>query len=39
MYNGFTHVKHRGKRLHAVGMTRALESYLVRGNKGILCSI
>jgi hypothetical protein len=36
MYKGFTHPKHRGKRLHAVCMTRALEAYLARGFRGIV---
>jgi hypothetical protein len=36
MYKGFTHPRHRGKRLHAVGMTRALEAYLARGYKGLV---
>src|SRR5579872_4129421 len=36
MYKGFTHVNYRGKRLHAIGMTRALEAYLARGYKGIV---
>lgn len=36
MYKGFTDVNHRGQRLHAVGMTRALESYLGRGYRGIV---
>jgi len=36
MYKGFTHVNYRGKRLHAIGMTRALEEYLARGYKGIV---
>ena len=36
MYKGFTHPKHRGKRLHAVGMSRALEANLERGYKGIV---
>jgi hypothetical protein len=36
MYKGFTHVNHRGQRLHAVGMTRALETYRARGYKGIV---
>ena len=36
MYKGFTHVKYRGERLHAIAMTRALEAYLARGYKGIL---
>ena len=36
MYKGFTHPLHRGRRLHAIGMTRALESYLARGLKGLV---
>lgn len=36
MYKGFTHVKYRGQRLHAVAMTRALQEYLARGYKGIV---
>jgi hypothetical protein len=36
MYKGFTHLKYRGKRLHSIGMTRALEFYLAKGYKGIL---
>jgi hypothetical protein len=36
MYKGFTHPDHRGQRLHAVGMTRALESYLARGFLGLV---
>ena len=36
MYKGFTHIRYRGQRLHAVGMTRALEHYLGRGYKGLV---
>ena len=36
MYKGFTQVDHRGQRLHAVAMTRALESYLSQGYKGLV---
>jgi hypothetical protein len=36
MYKGFTHPEHRGQRLHAIGMTKALESYLSRGHKGLV---
>jgi len=36
MYKGFTHVKYRGQRLHAIGMTRALEAYLAQGYQGLL---
>jgi hypothetical protein len=36
MYKGFTHPKYRGQRLHAIGMTRALESYRGRGYKGLV---
>jgi hypothetical protein len=36
MYHGFTHPAHRGKRLHAIGMTQALASYLSRGFRGFV---
>jgi hypothetical protein len=36
MYKGFTASAHRGQRLHAVGMTRALQAYLSRGDRGIV---
>ncbi|MGH9938601.1 MAG: GNAT family N-acetyltransferase [Blastocatellia bacterium] len=36
MYNGFTHPDYRGQRLHAIGMTMALDHYLNRGHKGIV---
>lgn len=36
MYKGFTHPDHRGMRLHAAGMTRALQKYLERGCRGIV---
>jgi hypothetical protein len=36
MYKGFTASAHRGQRLHAVGMTRALQAYLARGYRGIV---
>lgn len=36
MYKGFTHTDHRGKRLHAIGMTRALQHYLAKGYEGIV---
>jgi hypothetical protein len=36
MYKGFTDARHRGKRLHAIGMTRALEHYLAKGYGGIV---
>jgi hypothetical protein len=36
MYKGHTHRKHRGQRLHAVGMTRALDAYVKRGYKGLV---
>lgn len=36
MYNGFTHPDYRGQRLHAIGMTMALNQYLKRGYKGIV---
>jgi hypothetical protein len=36
MYKGFTHVAHRGRRLHAIGMTLALADYLARGFEGLV---
>ena len=36
MYKGFTLPAHRGKRLHAVGMARALDAYAREGSRGIL---
>jgi hypothetical protein len=36
MYKGFTDARHRGRRLHAVGMTRALQHYLGAGYKGLV---
>ncbi len=36
MYKGFTLKRYRGQRLHAIGMTRALEHYLSRGLNGLV---
>ena len=36
MYKGFTHPDYRGKRLHAIGMNRALHEYLERHYKGLV---
>ena len=36
MYKGFTDSRYRGQRLHAIGMTRALEHYLSKGFGGIV---
>jgi ribosomal protein S18 acetylase RimI-like enzyme len=36
MYKGFTHPRYRGQRLHATGMTLALETYLNRGFDGLV---
>jgi hypothetical protein len=36
MYKGFTHINYRGQRLHSIGMSWALKSYLERGFKGIV---
>ena len=36
MYKGFTHLAHRGRRLHAIGMTLALQAYLARGFRGLV---
>ena len=39
MYRGFTHPAYRGQRLHAVGMTRALDAYRARGFKGLVSCV
>jgi acetyltransferase (GNAT) family protein len=39
MYKGFTHPDYRGQRLHAIGMTRALASYLARGYDGLIAYV
>jgi hypothetical protein len=36
MYKGFTDARHRGQRLHAIGMTCALERYLGAGYRGLV---
>jgi hypothetical protein len=36
MYKGFTHREYRGRRLHAIGMTRALSQVLEEGAAGIV---
>lgn len=36
MYKGFTDARYRGQRLHAIGMTRALEHYVARGCMGLV---
>lgn len=36
MYKGFTHTDYRGQRLHAIGMTRALQHYLSKDYEGIV---
>ena len=36
MYKGFTSIHYRGKRLHAIGMTRALDEYRRRGYRGLV---
>jgi hypothetical protein len=36
MYKGYTHLGYRGQRLHAIGMTMALQAYLKRGYKGLI---
>lgn len=36
MYNGFTHPKYRGQRLHAIGMAAACETYTREGKKGLV---
>lgn len=36
MYKGYTLKSHRGKRLHGVGMTKALYAYADRGSRGLI---
>lgn len=36
MYKGFTHPRYRGQRLHAIGMSSALQSYRSRGFAGLV---
>jgi len=36
MYNGYTHPRYRGQRLHAIGMSLALRYYLAKGFKGLV---
>lgn len=36
MYKGFTHTRYRGQRLHAIGMSRALQNYRSRGFRGLV---
>jgi len=36
MYKGFTGDAYRGQRLHAIGMTRALQAYRQRGFRGLV---
>ena len=36
MYKGFTDPRYRGQRLHAIGMTRALDEYRRRGYRGLV---
>lgn len=39
MYQGYTHDDYRGQRLHAIGMTMALQEFLQRGFKGIVSCV
>jgi hypothetical protein len=39
MYKGYTHPDYRGHRLHAIGMTLALDHYKSKGFKGIVSYI
>jgi len=36
MHHGFTHPAHRGRRLHAIGMTLAVAAYQARGFRGLV---
>ncbi len=39
MYKGYTHPDYRGQRLHAIGMTRALDAYRRRGFEGLVSCV
>lgn len=39
MYKGFTDSRYRGQRLHAIGMSRALEHYLASGFRGFVAYV
>jgi hypothetical protein len=39
MYRGYTNPRHRGRRLHAIGMTLALAEYRRRGFKGLVSCV
>ena len=39
MYRGFTNPAYRGQRLHAIGMTMALDAYLSRGTRGFVSTV
>jgi hypothetical protein len=36
MYKGFTRERYRGQRLHAIGKTLALQTYMARGLRGMI---
>ena len=36
MYKGYTLRSHRGKRLHGIGMSKALHAYTQRGSRGLI---
>jgi len=36
MHKGFTHPRYRGQRLHAIGMTLALQAYRAKGCEGLV---
>jgi GNAT superfamily N-acetyltransferase len=38
-YKAFTHPNYRGRRLHAIAMTKALQAYLARHFKGLVCYV
>lgn len=38
-YKGFTAAGYRGRRLHAIGMTRALVHYRTKGYRGLICYV
>jgi hypothetical protein len=39
MYKGFTHPDYRGQRLHAIGMARALQTFVEQGYQGLIAYV
>ena len=39
MHTGYTHADYRGQRLHAIGMTRALQALTDEGSRGLVSCV